>query len=83
MSFRCQRCQVAQQPGAKPTKVVTEIREKTANGSVGHETVTELELCASCATVTEDVAIKRKKERNPYLDAEGLTSTLAEAAEVT
>ena len=81
MSFRCEKCRVAQPVGTRPTKVITEIREKSSSGSLGYETVTELCLCEACATVTEDVAVKLKRERRPDGDFQ-LTSTLAEVAGV-
>ncbi|MDD4402026.1 MAG: hypothetical protein PHI24_09170 [Desulfitobacteriaceae bacterium] len=55
MSFRCGTCNKPQGSGAKPIKVITEIRRvtypPTRNGKIpdGFEIVREVDMCKKCA----------------------------------
>ena len=47
--FRCQKCNEVQGKYAKPNRVVTKTRiKKYKNGSIGHEIVTEINVCDKC-----------------------------------
>ena len=55
MSYRCENCNEAQASCDRPTKVVTEIRNRPSDfGYAGWEIVSEKNLCASCASETTD-----------------------------
>ena len=53
--FKCQRCRRITEPGEKSTLIVTETREKVYPprkgdpGGSGFETVSEIQVCESCA----------------------------------
>ena len=59
MSFKCQNCGVHQQPGTKPTKIVTQVRKviyapvRDRDNSIryipeGFENVREINVCQKC-----------------------------------
>jgi len=47
MSYRCEKCNEAQAPGERPTKVVTEIR--TYHETPGWQIAKEVNACEGCA----------------------------------
>lgn len=57
MSFRCEICLKPQPPGARPTLVVTKVRnrEYSASGgvSLGYETIEEKRSCQACYPTVE------------------------------
>ena len=60
MSFRCEVCNRAQQPGTRPIKVVTGVRERKyyhkGEPAIGWETVHEKAVCVPCSKKVEDVS---------------------------
>lgn len=60
MSFRCEKCGVAQAPGTRPVRVVTETRrmeyipnsrtQKKFESTFGDEIAREMDYCKECAT---------------------------------